>query len=63
MCHNMIQEIRNMGETNKTRYVIDEYHIEDEGLAIGLAQGEARGKANSILLVLKTNHGRVPKPT
>ena len=42
-CHNMIQEIRHMGEANKTRYVIDEYYDE------GLAQGEARDKANSIL--------------
>jgi len=60
-CNDVIQEIHNMGSPITYRTVADDFF--DDGFAVGIAQGETRGEANAILLVLKTNHGRVPKST
>jgi len=60
---NFITEIRKTGDTSMYNYRTAADDFEEHGIAIGEARGEARGKANSILLFLKTNHGRVPKST
>ena len=52
-----------MGDTSVYNYRTAADDFFDEGFAVGIAQGETRGEAKAILLVLKTNHGRVPKST